>query len=345
MIRCPYCLEIVDPTVENKDHTPVYICPNNECKAALPRDLVEKKIPQATIGLVGFTGHGKTVYLTSLFYILKILRRDKRNPWGEDFNWESLDDNTHKIMCEHVPLFEASKLPDSTPENFPHPALIQFTNTPFFKNYFLSFYDTAGRVYEETEKIAETGRFVAHSEVVLFIISIKDCGTSWADKMESLLETYIRAVYDKLRVDLKKNQHLIVVLTKADSLIRLPTGLKNFLQNGSYEWYLVNNPNEEKSIVRAKVRELKEHSRGIKEWLEKNNCRGFTNLAKQKFKSVEYTIVSSTGAEPIGNRLATKLKPQDPKRVLDPFLWALEKTRPKGIWERIFNNCLKLCGI
>lgn len=31
----------------------------------------------------------------------------------------------------------------------------------------------------------------------------------------------------------------------------------------------------------------------------------------------------------------TELKPEDPKRVLDPFLWIMEKTRPRGVWERI----------
>jgi len=34
---------------------------------ALPKDYVDPLNSRARIGLVGFTGHGKTVYLTSLF--------------------------------------------------------------------------------------------------------------------------------------------------------------------------------------------------------------------------------------------------------------------------------------
>ena len=169
------------------------MCP--KCNSEIYRDFVEKaKIPRTTVGLVGFTGHGKTVYLTSLFYLLKFFKR--RMIWRENFSWLSLDDNTHRIMFKHVPLFEESHLPEGTPANFPHPSLIQFSKVPFFGDHFLSIYDTAGSVFEETARITDLGRFVAQSEVVLFVISIPDCGGRWADNMERLLETYINAVYN-----------------------------------------------------------------------------------------------------------------------------------------------------
>jgi len=338
MILCPYCLTVCKPKLEReKDGSFVYICPNGDKIDS--REYVENyNIPKITIGLVGFSGHGKTCYLTSLFYLFKYLNR--RTDW---FHWRTLDDNTSNIMFGHVKRFEEeSQLPDSTPENFPKPALIRIGDIPFFDNYFTSFYDTAGSVYTETAKITDMGRFVAHCKVVFFVISVKDCGTSWADTMERLLDTYIRGVYDKLRVDLKKNQHLIVVLSKADEIIEFPEELKKFLSDGSYKWYLTKNPqskNKESDIVRNKLRLLQERSRIIEGWLrlEEKVGRGFTKLAKKSFKTVDYTIVSSTGAAPVGNKLATKLEPEDPKRVLDPFFLALEKIRPKGMLERISN--------
>lgn len=337
MIRCPYCLNIVDPSLSSGEKgIKTYICPTENCKAAIYRDYVEKKeIPKATVGLVGFTGHGKTVFLSALFYLLKYLKRSQT--WGRDaFNWISLDENTHRIMFKHVPLLEEKgELPAGTPENFPHPALIQFDQIPYFGDYFLSFYDTAGSVYESPEKITDMGRFVAHSEVVLFIISMKDCGEMWADRMEALLELYILAVHNQLHIDLKKRQHLIVVLSKADELDYLPDELKSFLQQGHYGWYDTKSAENKKEIIKSKLWQLKEKSRIIEDWLVRNNCAGFTGLAKKRFRSVEYTIVSSLGAAPVGNRLRTKLQPKDPKRVLDPFLLALEKTRRRGIWEKI----------
>lgn len=326
MIQCPYCLNFIYPQMESKGFQHPYKC--KECNNFLPRDFVEKSIPRASVGLVGFTGHGKTVYLTALFYLLKIIQR--KNVWG-DFKWLSQDDHTLKIMHHHVPLFESSQLPPGTPENFPKPALIQFFNAPEVEDIFLSFYDTAGRVYEESAKITEMGKFVARSSVVLFIISIADCGNNWADEMERLLNTYIIAVHDRLHFNLK-NQHLIVILTKADLLNHLPEKLKNFLKEGSFQWWnLANN------FFMDKIKELKIASEFIKEWLEENDCGAFTKLAKRFFKSVEYSIVSSTGSAPVENRLSTRLEPEDPKRVLDPFIWIIEKVRPKSIREKIFE--------
>lgn len=340
-IRCPYCLKIVEPTEQRVKFTGKikYICPIKECNRELPRDFIEKEDAlRATVGLVGFTGHGKTVYLTSLFYLLKFLSRS--NDWG-DFSYLALDQHTLDTIYKHVSLFEKeSQLPAGTPENFPEPALIQFNAIPSFEDSFISFYDTAGRVYEDVGKITDMGRFVAFSKVVLFIISIEDCKKTGglADEMEKLLNIYINAAYDKLGVKLKKNQHLIVVLTKADVIEGLPEELKDFLNKGSYEWYRIENPNAKKGIPDSKLKDIKEKSKYIKSWLENNECGGFTKLAERNFKSVEYTIVSSLGSAPVGANLATRLQPEHPKRVLDPFLWVIEKTRPKGILEKIFGR-------
>jgi len=337
MIRCPYCLRRVRPGLNVVGNDTIYKCPGEQCGKAIHRDYIEKTGRywlRGSIGLVGFTGHGKTCYLTSLFYLLKYLKRI--DTWGEEFTWETLDKNTNRIMYEHVSDFEKeSKLPPSTPANFPEPALIKFEDMPFFGNFFLSFYDTAGIVFRDIERITERGRYVAHCEVVLFIISMIDCGETVADMantMEKLLDTYINAVYNHLRVDLKKNQHLIVVLNKADEIsTQLPYELSRFLQAGSYKWYRTNN-------VKSKVKELENKSGIIEQWLKQRECGGFTRLAKRRFRSVEYTIVSSLGARPAGDYLTTELKPEDSKRVLDPLYLALEKIRPKGLWEKVFGG-------
>jgi hypothetical protein len=160
MIRCPYCLETTTPES--------YHCANEACKAELPRDFVDSKEPKTTVGLVGFSGHGKTVYLTSLFYLFKFLR-GKVN----DYYFLSLDDNTHKIIYEHVPLFEdQSTLPESTPANFPHPSLIRFHKVPYYQDWFLSFYDTAGEVFDRTQTITNQGRFCAHSDNIFLLSAL-----------------------------------------------------------------------------------------------------------------------------------------------------------------------------
>ncbi|MCP4347893.1 MAG: hypothetical protein GY795_20515 [Desulfobacterales bacterium] len=332
MIKCPYHLKRIKPKLEYKSNTAPYVCP--ECGVEIPRDFVEKKdIPRATVGLVGFPGHGKTVYITSLFYLLKYLR----NQW-DDYFLLSLDDNTHSILHHHVPLFESSELPDATPSNFPSPSLIYFHNIPMFGDGFLCFYDTSGEVFEDTRRIPYHGKFVAHSDSVLFNVSLNDCGKNWSDKMIELLNIYINAVYNRMHVNIKKKQHLIVVLTKSDSLtnsdslVSLSEDLIDELKNGgTYKNYLFN------SESRNMFSRLKERSEAIKFWLLQKGCQAFVNIASQYFSTVEYTMVSSTGSPPVGRKLAARLMPEDPKMILDPFLWVLEKNRSVSIWKKLFG--------
>ncbi len=262
LIKCPYCLKETTASLEVKGNNTLYLC--GDCKATIHRDYIEKNAYKNRIGLVGFTGHGKTVYLTALFYLLKYLGRV--GIWG-DFTWQTLDNNTHEIMFNHVKKFEMeSKLPDSTPENFPHPALIKFEDIPLFSRQFLSFYDTAGRVFKETDKITDMGRFVAYSDVVFFIISIKDCGNSVADSMEEFLNIYLDAVHNRLRVALKESQHLIIVLTKADD-IQLPQNLSDFLNSGSYRWYtkrIKKHVKKNKGLAKEREKQQKLHKFGRK---------------------------------------------------------------------------------
>jgi len=333
IVQCPYCLNMVSPSLKVEGNSEIYKC--SKCYRIIHRDYIEKDWPRGSIGLVGFSGHGKTCYLTSLFYLLRYIRGS--NILGKEIIWNTLNKNTRMIVYDHVSNFEKkSELPPGTPENFPEPALLEFQSIPFFQNFFLSFYDTNGGNFEDEDKITEKAKYVAYCDVVLFIISIKDCENT-TNEMENLLEIYISAVYNNLRIDLKKNQHLIVVLTKADEIAtELSDELRDFLQAGSYEWYRSNHFMDKDKALKNKVKKLMNMSEIIETWLRNSkNGSGFTALARRSFKSVEYTIVSSLGAEPGKNGLATKPKPDDPKRVLDPFFLALEKIRPKGLLEKI----------
>jgi len=316
-VRCPYCLS--ETRAELKPGTG-YCCP--ECQEALPRDYVDRSNSRARIGLVGFTGHGKTVYLTSLFYTLRVL--SNRDIW-RNFSWRTCDDHTHKIKYSDVRKFENSKLPQSTPENFPRPALIHLQNVPSMGDIFLTFYDTAGRVYESTEKITDMGRFVAHADTVFFLISLSESGLGNCDmadvsfEMERLLDIYIRGVYEKMHVDLSDNQEMVVLLTKADEIDILPEDLHNLLNRSSCNWWI----SDGSGGMESKLRDLDNYSDRIRKWLRSEGCGGFVNLAENNFKGVKYTLISSTGASPMGDTLVTKLEPEHPKGVINPLVFAM----------------------
>jgi predicted RNA-binding protein with TRAM domain len=341
-MKCIYCSQETIPKLERKGNTEVYICSNSECGETIDRALVERKnIPRTRIGFVGFSGHGKTVYLISLVYMWDILEVKSR-----DFKYEPKDTTSFEVVHSLVPEFKKGKLPGITQFDFLKPTPILLNRIPGFGNRFLIFYDVSGEVYEKNiETITDRGRYVAQSDVVIFFISITKSGDEWQEKIRKLLSLYTRAVYNDLRIDIKKRQHCIVVFSKSDELIsttedkKLSDSLIEFLQKGSYEWYLENAQNKkEGDIIADKLKQLKKESKVVEGWLKEKGCAGFIKEARDYFKSVEYTIVSSTGAACKGMNLAAELTPEDPKRVLDPFFWILEKSRPRTIWERLFGG-------
>ncbi|MEM0997215.1 MAG: hypothetical protein AAGN35_09060, partial [Bacteroidota bacterium] len=212
-MRCPYCLQ------EVKKHTRdarrgTHRCPS--CNTLIPKVLLrESEHLQATVGVVGFSGHGKTVYLTSLFSVLK-----KFSEFWPDYYYSALDEYTRRIIYQHVPIFEQGGLPDSTPANFPNPAMVEYHAIPVFGNAFVGFYDTAGEVFTNGKQIERAGTFVAHSDVALLIISIPDCDPERRDdEMSRLLDTYVRAAEDRLNANIGQDQRLVVIFTKSDLLL------------------------------------------------------------------------------------------------------------------------------
>lgn len=320
-MRCPYCLT-THKIFDVDSNTGGYECPN--CKTGIPRTYVESRhLPRSTVGVVGFSGHGKTVFLTSLFSSL-----GKFSNYWSDYYFRSLDDFTHRILYQQVRDFEKGELPESTPANFPNPALIQYNEIPDYGSSFVSFYDTAGEVFNDVEQITRTGFFVAHSDTVLFIISISDCEQGRLDdEMSRLLDTYIRAAMDRLNVEIRDHQRIVVIFSKADLLDEhLSSNLKEWLYKGDYAWYALN--------LEQKALDISLSSIAIEEWLLNDlRCSRFVNMLKDHFKEVRYTLLSATGA--VGeDEDHHMVGAPEPLRVLDPFFWILQFSSKSEVEEK-----------
>ena len=309
LLRCPYCLQNVQSFLRDAK-TNVPHCPN--CRTDIPKTFLDSSLLLRTmVGVVGFSGHGKTVYLTSLFSTLKRFS----NYWN-GYYFRSLDDFTHRVIYEQVPLFEKGDLPESTPANFPNPALVHYHQLPVFDDAFVGYYDTAGEVFNDATQIARAGFFVAHSDTVLFIVSIPDCEEGELDdQMCRLLDTYIRAADDKLNTNIRSKQRLVVIFTKSDlPKAKLTAPLREWLSEGVAEYYAMN--------LGDKLLDLGLASIQIEEWLRQDLCcTRFANMARDHFLEVRYSIVSAMGLTDENDTQMT------PMRVLDPFLWVLDFAR------------------
>ncbi|NIM13845.1 MAG: hypothetical protein GTO45_17515 [Candidatus Aminicenantes bacterium] len=310
---CPYCLE--QKTIaarKDKDEKSHYSC--SACNSRIPRGYAENtKTPIEVVSAVGFRGHGKTIYFSSLFYSRDILA----SIWP-DFYTLPADEETLKTIKKNITELEKEDLPPRTPISFPKPTIVEFCNIPGLGNRFFIFYDTGGETYETPSDLGQYALFVKRSQTVIFLISLEDLVHEEID-MYDLLQVYVLGLNDKLEGN-TKNQHLIVVFCKGDILeprLRRWEEIWEYLINGRLE--------SMKNISIGNYIDGMKRISGLLKDFTKTELKEnqFINCAKNRFKSYDFSIVSSLGSNPIENRLRTKI---NPKRIFDPLLWIIYKS-------------------
>ncbi|MEN8118749.1 MAG: GTPase domain-containing protein [Bacteroidota bacterium] len=317
-MKCPYCFKVSRFSVQRKKGSrKVYYCAY--CKSELPRAFIESPETQYTkIGMIGYTGHGKTAYKTSLLYQLKAL-----NDFWNDFYFETFDDTSHDSMYTRVSLLEQGRLPKSTRAVFPRPTFFRLNNFSYLRTRFVSMFDTGGKLFSRLDLMTRKGRYLANCNTIFFFISLteEDMKDNWNLKIMKLLDRYSQVIYSRYGIKTSKKQNILFVLTKSDELVKLNNEQKlsenivNYFESGTIEKY--------RNLDENWFNFIKLNSESIESWLRANNCNSFINSAKNHFKDVGFVMTSALGSAPIDDVSANKLSTKDPKGVLDPLIWAL----------------------
>jgi hypothetical protein len=303
---------------------PIYLCPtcNEQVPALYSQDY--RQYPPVVVSAVGFRQHGKTVYFASLFYTLKklALARD----WPEFFTM-GLDDESLDTVYSNARMLDAGALPDSTPKNFPRPTMIRTEGVPMQPDCTLLFFDTGGECFEKPRQLVQFAGFVRRAKVAMLLISIPDLADPRAD-MQKLLNTYVVGMGEL--GGRARDQHLVVVFTKADQLVGRLTGRWESLYT-----YLVEGSVEDLARHDGYVKRLNHVSDQLYAFTaEELHAHEFLNAAESNFKSTNFAIISALGTEPQGARLSVQIVP---RRILDPVLWIMEKSfsGPERIFRRL----------
>jgi len=312
--------------------------------------------PPVVVSAVGFSGHGKTTFLASLFNIMEriasILPR---------FSTLALDEESLDIVNQNRAMLIQGELPASTPKNFPRPTIVRAGMIPRYGKRHLLFYDASGEAFERPTELVQYASFVKHSETVMFLVSLKDLEEPKTEMSEgakrsvhNLLQVYIQGI--RKLGGYPQKQHLVIVYTKADELRewlvpenalegeeRMPSqigeeGLRKLKKRPmKTDWsdiweYLVSDNLEETANLRKYISQMKRISKRLREFTEwELNVHNFLNLSEESFKSIEFSIISALGAKPVGSQLHVSATP---RRVIDPLLWMVQKsTLP--LWKRI----------
>jgi len=317
-MKCPYCFRINRFRIQKKKGSRiVYYC--SLCKSEIPKVFLESpETPFTKIGMIGYSGHGKTVYNISMLYLLNSL-----HAYWNNFFFETLDDTSHIAMHSAVPDLKEGRMFMRTNAIFPRPTFLRLNNTPLLNTQFVSLFDTGGRLFDNLDMMTRKGRYLAHANVIFFFISLteEDMLDNWNIKIMKLLDRYINVVYSRYGVKTKKKQNIAFILTKSDELIKLngeyklPENVIINYENGTIEKY--------RHFEKSTLENMKNSSDAIESWLRSNNCNSFINFAKNHFKNISFVMTSSIGSTPENGKLKEELNIQNPKCVLDPLLWAM----------------------
>ena len=347
---CPYCVQEVYATATN--HTD---CPQEPNKPFpllyLDHHAKKNSKPPVVVSVIGFVGHGKTVFLCALFHYLD---RSLSSLWPGFFK-EALDQDSLSTLNDQRDLLEAGQLPPMTPHVFPRPGIFRLRNMPrrdipeeqFLEDTTVLIYDPTGEAFGNKDKIIELASFVKRSDCVLFLVDLKTLAPSYASKMERLLGTYVLGMRE-LEIP-PRSQHLIVVFTKSDDMkVSVPPFYNWLAKHPEIESYLNNQiPNELKNPTQH-LRWLDEMSIALESFTANElKATSFINMTREWFQSVSYTAVSSLGTAPQDTendpksrgRLTVELSPRG---VVDPLLYVLSKsykeTPPPKPWWHWFTK-------
>jgi formylglycine-generating enzyme required for sulfatase activity len=336
---CPYCAEEIPADSQQhsgcriRDRFPPFYADYHSN---------EGSVDPIVLSVVGFPGHGKTVYLCALF---DYLDNQLTYIWHDFYN-NVLDQESLSKLNDNRRMLRSGMLPPPTEMSFPRPGIFRLTNMPHsvagnglppLVDTTVLIYDPPGEAFKTEGSIVEFASFVKRSDCVLFLIDLTALGDSMADEMALLLDTYVLGMR-RMGIE-KKSQHMIVVYTKSDEMKVLVPEFTSFLeQEPRLRDYLDQQRPKTLADPHAHLRQLADISSLLETftWSELNAGR-FIHVAKDWFASVSYTVVSSLGAAPEesqdsdGNgykRLPVKMSPRG---VADPLLYVLAKSIKKPI--------------
>lgn len=335
---CPYCAEDV-PANSQQHHGCRRIGNKQFPQRYLDFHGGDGSAEPVVLSVVGFPGHGKTVYLCALF---DYLDNHLTYMWPERrFHNHVLDQESLSLLNQNRRMLRNGILPPPTQQNFPRPGIFRLTNMPHsaggnglppLVDTTVLIYDPPGEAFSTEDKIVEFASFVKSSSCVLFLIDLTALGESIADEMALLLDTYLLGMR-RMGIE-KKSQHMVVVYTKSDEMKVSVPEFKSFLEREPMlKEYIDQQRPRTLADPQAHLRKLTDISDLLETftWSELNAAK-FINEAKDWFASVSYAVVSSLGAAPEksldgnGNATTKLTVKMSPRGVADPLLYVLAKS-------------------
>jgi double-GTPase-like protein len=300
---CPYCAEDVAAgsqqhqackRASDKPFPPLYI--DHHAGEAQPEPVV--------VSVIGFPNHGKTIFLCALF---DYLDDQLTYVWRNKFHKLVLDQESLSQLNDNRSMLRRGELPPPTELDFPRPGIFRLKHMPSTSGNLalpplvdttILIYDPPGEAFRTEGRIVDYASFVNRSNCVLFLIDLTALGTSIAQGMAELLETYVLGMR---RMGIRQqSQHLIVVYTKSDEMkISVPEFASLLERQPWLRDYLEEQRPATLADPGEHFKQLEKVSNVLADFTWSDlKAANFVNVADDWFASISYTAVSSLGSAP-----------------------------------------------
>lgn len=315
-VICPFCCNVHDFTKSQQ-------CLRHS-EWEVPSSFIKNydAFPPIWLPTVGFERYGKSTYLSALTLLLSRMGQVIPSLW-----YQPLDKYTYDEIQKMRALDD--KVPPPTSASLPlRPLLFRVGDMGPLGSRCLVLHDVPGEIFKAPEKVGENVPALREASTVWFLISLpnleKDKRT-----INDLLMVYLSGMED-LKSDVR-GWNLIVIYTKADIVTRFPNDLQEYFLNDPLTQ--VARGEAFGDIKGFDIGSYLEKMTSISEQLEEFTAtqveggKSFINLAKAKGMNLVFSLVSALGHQPDNeNKLQYE---KSPRRVLDPFLWALTLERKR----------------
>ncbi len=326
---CPFCLHRF--RIEISDNLKNIGCPNKECRKTIPGDFVIEILSQPFVigSLIGRVRHGKTCFLTSIFYHIEYLRH--HNKLLKKAGYSAIDTDAWKIIEDFKGKFRNGEVPEATQKQVN--LVMTFEGIPHVRSFVLTLFDNGGETFDNIQAILDSK--CLESDIIFFIfapinernIQLKNSSSNKQkeqfeipspEKGLELIRNYIHAYFDaggkcKKKGWFRRNrvidQKVIMILTKADLYksiegVALPEKMERYLQEDIVEY--------------LNKKQLKELSQITRNWVEEIGYSQLIQELEKKFDEVVYVPVSALGQS---REEVEKSRTITPKGSILPILW------------------------
>ncbi len=312
---CPYCLAEIRGS-RNIERCPV-------CKKDLPVQYVHdyKAHPPFFVQVFGWSRTGKTVFLSAL--TLMLVKMSKVWP---RYHYSAATDASQRKVQEINEYIANGHMPPVTQLGEQEVYVMLLENMELWGGRALVTRDCAGEIFDNLQVSIDQAPFLLNAPTTFMFISLPDLPASGGHSMNMLLENYVNTLMKHGVNFNKEKRKLVVVFTKADLIRELPANLRNYLISDPL-WAAVNNPGSVQQMDAIAMQEYLETmgrvSEAIRDWIQKDAPgQVFVRFAESKNIEMRFSVISSTGS-PVSDQ-GSMLQALTPRRVLDPYFWALD---------------------